>query len=46
MSTNEKRFVSWQFFETYGLISYGSGWKKYVVIQCSELGSEQDLHNM
>ena len=35
LSTNEKLFVSWQFFQTYGVISYGSGWKKDVN-QCLE----------
>ena len=30
LSTNEKLSVSWQFFETCGVISYGSSWRKDV----------------
>ena len=33
--------VSWQFFETYGVISYGNGWSKDVVNQCLEFGTRQ-----
>ena len=29
-------FISWQFFETYGIINYGDGWRKDVVNQCLE----------
>ena len=36
LSTDEKRSVSWPFSETYGVISYGSGWRKDVVNQCLE----------
>ena len=32
---------SWQFFETYGVISYGNGWRKDVVNQCLEFGTRQ-----
>ena len=35
-----KLFVSWQFFETYGVVNYGSGWRKDAVNQCLEFGSE------
>ena len=28
VSIIKKLFVSWQFFKTYGVINYGSGWKK------------------
>ena len=42
MSTNEKLSVSWQFFETYGVISYGVvGAGKGVVNQCSEFVSKR-----
>ena len=30
--------VEKQFFETYGVINYGSGWRKDVVNQCLEFG--------
>ena len=42
LSANEKLFVSRQFFETYGVINYGSGWRKDVVNQCVE--SELPTH--
>ena len=29
--------LSWQFSETYGVTSYGSGWRKDVVKQCLEV---------
>ena len=32
----KKKNVSRQFFQTYGVIYYGSGWKKHVVNRCSE----------
>ena len=35
--------VSWQFFETYGIISYGSGWRKDVVNQCLEFEQPAQL---
>ena len=39
LSTNGKKMsVSWQFFKTYGVISYGSGWRKDAVNQCLEFG--------
>ena len=38
-SNTEKLFVSWQFFETYGIINYGSGWRRDVVNQCLEFES-------
>ena len=39
LSNNEILSVSRQFFETYGVISYGSGWRKDVVNQCLEFAS-------
>ena len=30
LSINKKMSVTWQFFKTYGIINYGSGWKKAV----------------
>ena len=30
--------VSWQFLETCGVTSYGTGWRMAVVNQCLELG--------
>ena len=38
LSTNQKLSVSWQFFDTYGVINYGRGWRRDVVNQCLELG--------
>ena len=35
LSTN-KVFISWQFFKTYGITHYGSGWRKDVINQCLE----------
>ena len=32
--TNEKLYASWQFSETYGIINYGTGWRKDKVNQC------------
>ena len=44
LSIIEKLFVSWQFFETYGVIRYGSGWRQDVVSQglefCSPVSAE------
>ena len=37
LSTNEKLSVSCQFFQTCGIINYGSGWREDVVNQCLEL---------
>ena len=34
----EKLFASWQFFEAYDVLDYGSGWRKDVVNQCLEFG--------
>ena len=39
----EKLFVNWQFFETYGVINYGSGWRKDVVNERLEFGLDGDL---
>ena len=36
LSTNKKLLVSWQFSGPYGVIKYGSGWRKDVVNQCLE----------
>ena len=38
LSTKEKLSVSWQFFETHGVISYGGGWRMDVVNcdQCTQ----------
>ena len=38
-STNKKLLVSWQFSGPYGVTKYGSGWRKDVVNQCLEFGS-------
>ena len=38
LNITEKLFVSRQFFETYGVVSYGSGWRKDVVNLCLEFG--------
>ena len=35
---NKKLLVSWQFSGTYGVIKYGSGWRKDIVNQCLEFG--------
>ena len=43
LSIIEKLFVSWQFLETYGVINYGSGWRKDVVNQRLEFGLDSDL---
>ena len=32
----QQKSISWQFFKTYGVISYGSSWRKDVVNQCLE----------
>ena len=37
LSITEKLFVSWQFLETYGVINYGSGWRKDVVTSVCSL---------
>ena len=37
LSTNEKLSVSCQFFQTCGVINYGSGWRKDAVNRCLEL---------
>ena len=34
LSIVEKQFVSGQFFQTYGVVSCGRGWRKDVVNQC------------
>ena len=34
--------VSWQFSGPYGVIKYGSGWRKDVVNQCLEFGWKRD----
>ena len=39
LSTNKKLSISRQFFQTYGVISYSSGWTKDGVNQCLEFGS-------
>ena len=36
LSTNKKLLVSWQFSGPYGVIKYGSGWRKDVLNQCLE----------
>ena len=36
LSIIKKLFISWQFFETYGVINNGSGWRKDFVSQCLE----------
>ena len=40
LSIIEKLFVSWQCFETDGVIDYGSGGRKDVVKHCLEFGTE------
>ena len=40
LSTNKKLLVSWQISGPYGITKYGSGWRKDVVNQCLEFGSE------
>jgi len=39
LSIIEKLFISWQFFKTYSVINYGSGWRKGVTNQCLEFES-------
>ena len=39
LSTKEKLSVSWQFFETYGVINDCSGWRNEVINQCLEFGT-------
>ena len=39
----QQKTVSWQFSETYGVTSRGSGWKKSVVDQRFEFGDVNDL---
>ena len=39
VSTNKKLFVSWKFSGTYGVIKYGSGWRKDVINQCLEFAT-------
>ena len=41
--TAEKLLVSWQFFETYGVINCGSGWRNDIVNQCLEFDSNLDV---
>ena len=36
----KKLLVSWQFSGTYGVTKYGNGWRKDVVNQCLEFGSD------
>ena len=36
LSIIEKLFISSKFFETYGIINYGRGWRKDVVNHCSD----------
>ena len=43
LSTNEKVFVSWQLLQIYGVISYGSGWRKDAVNLCLEFAAAEDL---
>ena len=38
---NEELSVSWQFFLTYGVISYASGWRKDVVNYCCRLSTNE-----
>ena len=39
LNTEEKLSVSWQLFETYGVINGCSGWRKDVINQCLESGT-------
>ena len=45
LSTNKKLLVSWQFSGPYGVIKYGSGWKKDVLNQCLEFAVHGYLGN-
>ena len=42
LDIKEKLSVNWQYFETCGVISYGSGWRKDIVNQRLECVLDND----